>query len=395
MQTTQKSGGFVTLTVSLILLIAVTLVTLFTVKSVSLENKMTQNAARSQAAFETAEAGMAVAMAYLANDPDVDGDDVIDPVFDTDADGQGDSTEDTFGAQNTARAVVTVTDMTGGLMSRMQVSSTGFSDDNSAQRTVSQIVAYINPLPNAPGNPMTTRGAVVINGSATVHNPEGNSTIWSGDGVDLGSNNATATNVANPGDASYPGCMDTPMTCGTVQSSNKVSIGLDVIENDASLAALTPAELFENFFGLDPATFHASMVTIDTTPGAVNTDAQTAQHEVIWVEGNANLDQVTVGCASTVTGNNVCSDQDAKPSILVVNGDASFSGTPHFYGLVFVMGSLDAASNTTIHGAVISAGDVTNSTGGSLDVWYNSDLLAGLARTGPLSGSAGTWRDFQ
>ena len=58
------------------------------------------------------------------------------------------------------------------------------------------------------------------------------------------------------------------------------------------------------------------------------------------------------------------------------------------------MGNLNVGGNSTVHGALVSAGDLTNSTGGSLDVWYNSDILKGVRRAGPLSGLAGSWRDF-
>ena len=386
-----NNQGFVTLTISIVLLMAVTLISLFAVRSISLENKVTNNLNRRDIAFQAAEAGMASAFNYLATDPDVDGDNVIDSVFDTDGDGIGDTNEIDIG---TARAVITVVDLSGGEMTIMQVTSTGFSDDNSAAQAISQVLANVDPLPNTPDNPMTARGGVIITGSATVHNPEGHSTIWSGGDIDLGSNNATATNVADPGDAGYPGCMDTPMTCSTVSSSNKLTVGLDVIEHDSSLSALTANEMFINVFGMDPKTYRASKVSIETTPDNVGTDAHLAKSEVIWVEGDADLSGITVGCSSNVTGGNVCSNADTKPSVIIVNGDASFSGSPHFYGIVFVMGKLDASSNTTIHGAVISAGDVTNSTGGSLDVWYNSDILAGLRRAGPLTGTAGTWRDY-
>jgi len=388
---TKNNQGFVTLTISLILLIAVTLISMFSVKSISLENKVANNSYRSDIALQAAEASVASAFNYLSVDPDVDGDNAIDSVFDTDGDGIGDNNEMDI---SSARAVITVDDMSGGEMTLMQIRSIGFSDDNSARRVISLVVANVDPLPNTPNNPMTTRGAVVINGSATVHNPEGHSTIWSGNDIDMGSNNSTATNVADPGDAGYPGCMDTPMTCDTVSSSNRLTAGLDIIEHDSSLGALTPAEMFINFFGMDPVTYRDSMVSIDSTPGTVNGDAHLANYEVIWVEGDATINNITMGCTSAQNGANVCPVAETKPSVLIINGDLELSGTAQFYGIVFVMGNLDASANATVHGAIISAGDLSNSAGGSLDVWYNSDILAGLDRAGPLTGVAGSWRDI-
>ena len=387
----RKNQGFVTLTISLILLIAVTLISMFCVKSISLENKITNNSYRSDIALQAAEASVASAFSYLSADPDVDGDNAIDSVFDTDGDGLGDINEMDI---SSARAVITVDDMSGGDMTLMQIRSTGFSDDNSARRVISMMVANVDPLPNTPDNPMTTRGSVVINGSATVHNPEGHSTIWSGTDIDMGSNNSTSTNVADPGDAGYPGCMDTPMTCSTVSSSNRLTAGLDIIEHDSSLGALTPGEMFINFFGMDPVTYRDSMVSIDSTPATANGDAHLAKYEVIWVEGDATISNITMGCTSAQTGANVCPVAQTRPSVLIINGDLELSGTSQFYGIVFVMGSLDASANATIHGAIISAGDLSNTAGGSLDVWYNSDILASLDRAGPLTGVAGSWRDI-
>ena len=388
---TKNNQGFVTLTISLILLIAVTLISMFSVKSISLENKIANNSYRSDIALQAAEASVASAFNYLSVDPDVDGDNAIDSVFDTDGDGIGDNNEMDI---SSARAVITVDDMSGGEMTLMQIRSIGFSDDNSARRVISLVVANVDPLPNTPNNPMTTRGAVVINGSATVHNPEGHSTIWSGNDIDMGSNNSTATNVADPGDAGYPGCMDTPMTCDTVSSSNRLTAGLDIIEHDSSLGALTPAEMFINFFGMDPVTYRDSMISIDSTPGTINDDAHLANYEVIWVEGDATINNITMGCTSAQNGANVCPVAETKPSVLIINGDLELSGTVQLYGIVFVMGNLDASANATIHGAIISAGNLSNSGGGSLDVWYNSDILAGLDRAGPLTGVAGSWRDI-
>ncbi len=388
---TKNNQGFVTLTISLILLIAVTLISMFSVKSISLENKIANNSYRSDIALQAAEASVASAFNYLSVDPDVDGDNAIDSVFDTDGDGIGDNNEMDI---SSARAVITVDDMSGGEMTLMQIRSTGFSDDNSARRVISLVVANVDPLPNTPDNPMTTRGAVVINGSATVHNPEGHSTIWSGNDIDMGSNNSTSTNVADPGDAGYPGCMDTPMTCDTVSSSNRLTAGLDIIEHDSSLGALTPEEMFINFFGMDPVTYRDSMISIDSTPGTVNGDVHLANYEVIWVEGDATISNITMGCTSAQNGANVCPVAETRPSVLIINGDLELSGTAQFYGIVFVMGNLDASANATVHGAIISAGDLSNSAGGSLDVWYNSDILADLDRAGPLTGVSGSWRDI-
>jgi len=407
-RTRSSQRGALTLAVSLTILMLSTLVTFNVSKAILMEQRITNNDTRAKMAFEAAEAGIVAALDYIENDPDRDlavntynsgvacglpAGSTMDCIFDTDASGQGDTNASSVGS---ATVTVTLTDLSGGSLTNIRIVATGSSDDGSAVRQITQTIMTINPLPNAPDNPVITRGSMIIGGSATVHNPEGHSTIWTGSEIDMGSNASTATEVPDVGAAGYPVCMDTPpnfCTSLTEASDNSVK-GLDVIENDTSLAALSADDFFENFFGISPTTYRASMVTMDTVPATANTDIQLATHEVIWIEGNHTFSGVTVGCTTAVTGNNVCPLANQKPSITIVNGNASFSGGSQFYGILFVTGSVSISGNTTIRGAMVTAGDAESSTGGSFDVWYNSTILGGTSMAGATTGSAGTWRDF-
>jgi len=399
-----KQGGALTLAVSLTILMLSTLVTFNVSKAILMEQKISNNDIRAKMAFEAAEAGVVAALDYIETDPDRDGSvntygssvacetsgGPADCVFDTNSDGVGDTNVASVGS---ATVTVTLTDLSGD-MTRVRIVGVGVSDDGSASRSITQTLVTINPLPNAPDNPVITRGSMIIGGSATVHNQEGHSTIWTGSEIDMGANASTATEVPDVGGAGYPVCMDVPGTCSLVEASDNAVKGLDVIENDTSLSALSDDEFFENFFGVNKTTYRASLVTMETTAAAANIATHLATHEVIWVEGNTTFSGVTVGCTTPVTGSNVCPNANTKPSIIIVNGNAAFSGGSQFYGILFVTGSVAVSGNTTIHGAMVTAGDAESSTGGSFDVWYNSDVLAGTSLAGATSGSAGTWKDF-
>jgi hypothetical protein len=388
-----RQRGVLTLVVSLAILMLSTMVTFSVTKAILMEQKISNNEMRSKQAFEAAEAGMLAAMDYIDDGPDrVAPWGTIDPVFDTNADNIGDSASTTVG---TGTVTVTATDISADLdMTSVRIVAVGYSDDRSATRTITQTVVTINPLPNAPANPVVTRGSITIGGSATVHNEEGFSTIWTGGDVDLGSNNGTHTEVPDMDDPGYPACMDVPGTCELTDSSNRNLASIDVIENDTSLGALTADQFFMNFFGVSPTTYRASMVTIDTTPGAFNTATDLAQYEVIWVDGDTDIQGSTIGCTVSVTGSGECATANQRPCIVIIDGDVSFTGTPQIYGILYVTGNLELSGNVTVHGAVVSAGNADNSTGGSLDIWYNSDILAATTMAGNSTGSAGTWKDF-
>ncbi len=392
-----RQAGAATLAMSVVLLLLITMVSIYTSRTVIMEKRISANDFRARQAFEAAESGLQIAIAYIAESggADKDGDGNIDPVFDTDADGVGNVNTMTF-ADNSS---VTVT--VAGAFPQFQIQSVGVSDDRTATQTVRSIGSTTDALPNVPDNPLTTKSALTTVGSATIHNPEGHSTIWSGSDVDLGSNNSTATNIANPDDPGYPTCMDTSMTCSTVRSSSKIAVGLDVIEHDSSLNNLTAEQMFQNTFGLSMANYRESRVTLEVL--AANADnlasndaapgVDLATGEVIWVEGNTSIiDNTIVGCEVTT---NPCPDANLDPSILIINGDLTMIiGSPRFYGIVFVVGSVSIDGNTTITGALLVNGNVTSTTDGSLDLWYSSDMLQRSRDNGPMAGAPGSWQDW-
>ena len=397
--TRRRQEGVITIVLAIVLLILTSLVAVYTGGAILFERKIAANEFRSSQAFEAAESGMSTALAYIGarGGADKDRDGAIDPVFDTDGDGIGNVSSDNYGDGSSVTVTVT------GAFPNFDIAAVGVSDDRTATRTVRTIGTTADGLPNTPDNPVTARGEIIINGSATVHNPEGASTIWSGDNVDLGSNNATATNIADPNDAGYPSCMDYSMTCGTTRSSTKVALGLDVIDNDSSLANLTSAQMFENFFGTSMANYRDSRVTLDVLAANANNLAtdeaapgiHLAAGEIIWVEGDTSLDSVTtVGCTRPVTGAGTCAAADLDPSITVINGNLTTSGTPTFFGILYVVGNVVLGGNNTVHGALIIGGEAQSSTGGSLDIWYNSDVLNASRDNGPLTGGPGSWRDW-
>lgn len=389
-RTARRQAGFLTMALTIGILMLSTLVVFNVSSTILFEQRVVSNDQRARQAFEAAEAGLDAATAYIREDRDRTGDGVVDPVFDSNGDGIGDSDSRAVG---NASVTVTVEDVSdAGDMSTLRIISRGFSDDGSASQTLTYVLVNMLPLPNSPENPLTSRGGAIVSGAASVHNYEGFSTIWSGHDVDLGSNNVTATYVPDTSDPGYPACMDFSMTCSTVGSSNRLVLGVDVIENDASLAGLSPEELFRNYFGMTPEVYREAVATVDTTAAGISEDVQLATHEVVWIEGDVAIQSVTVGCEQHITGNNNCALNDIKPSIVIINGDVSFSGSPTFHGLVFVMGDVNLSGNTRIYGAMATAGEMGGT--GSLDIHYSSEILDGTRFAGSATGSAGSWRDF-
>jgi len=237
----------------------------------------------------------------------------------------------------------------------------------------------------------------VVNGSADIYNEEGHSTIWSGGPVDLGASGTVNTYIADPGSANYPVCLgDSFNPCGTLASTTSAIAGLDVIEQDTSLANLTKVEYFENFFGKTPTDYRNSVVTMDLD-ATVPTDVaqiQGATSEVIWVEGDLSLTAGTyIGCSINPPPSH-CPTANIKPVIMVVHGNLNMTGNVEFYGLLYVMEQTSGNGNVYLVGSTIVAGDDSNMTG-SFEIHYNSWVLESLAEEiGPPAASGNSWRDF-
>ena len=345
----KKQTGVASLVVTLVILVMVTLVTFYTAKTVLMEQKVTANDYRSKQAFEAAEAGMNDAYNFFNNsftgdassflntdasdggtNDDGDTNDLSDDVITND-----DGDEYRFTLDNGSSTIVTLSGD-----NPYSIKSQGFSDDGTGQHTIFQIVNNVDPLPNSPANPLIAKGPIIIGGSATVYNHEGHTTIWSGNAIDLSSNNASATYVADPGYAgaanqndayydankpdahkldhpAYPSCMDYSMTCSGTRSSNQVSIGLDAVENDSSLGNLTSSELFQHFFGVKPREYYDFRVKADMKFTAANVaNISNQAGKVIWVGPQPPLSSeppfpagttisiggMTVGCSVDVVG---------------------------------------------------------------------------------------------
>ena len=392
----KNQRGAVVLSLSIIFLLLTTFVTLYVSKSILIEQKIVNNEMRSKKAFEAAEYGLSVALSYIAEKADRDGDGVVDNIFAVDADNIGTTNISAVGNESVE---VKISDLNN--MLAFEIVSQGFSDDRVASKTITQVIQVVDSLPNAPDNPFTSRGAVTIGGSANVYNPEGNSTIWSGGDVSLGGNATIKSEIADPTDPNYPTCMDTPMTCELTSTVSESTVGLDVIEQDGNLANMSIDEMFENFFGMNPSTYKDSRATV-----LVNSDAEFASastnNEIIWFEGDAQVSANTVvGCGSaesefTYSGSQkvkTCPLANEAPSILIINGDLRVTGSPSFYGIVFVMGKLSGAGTPNFHGSVVVAGDLSGATG-SFGVWYNSRVLESVRTNGGFASASGAWKDF-
>lgn len=235
-----------------------------------------------------------------------------------------------------------------------------------AAARVNVTVALASAMPTAPIAAITTRGRFDIAGGLRVANE------------DAAVNGIT---IQAGGPVGQPPALLLDTVPGTPG-------GQSVVENDSSLAALTPDRMFSTFFGVSRALYQRQPATVSFTCGGGCGDRLrdlVAQHpgRPIWVTDALDIDSnVAIGSIDT-------------PALLIVNGAADMSAAgASITGVVYSQAAAWASNGRgSIRGALISEGDMVGAS--APDVRYDAAVIARIRVTqGSMVRVPGGWRDF-
>jgi Tfp pilus assembly protein PilX len=429
-----QQQGAATLFTALALLISITLVGLLASKTVLVETKITADNYRTGQATAAATAAMDHAVAYfMAGGLNQDGDTAVDftgpgaeptaasctmpattafPLTlasgaqttyaqfyfnntdDNACDCQTTATEDQDGDGDGDCMGTAGTNMT-----RALVTAKGWSDDCTAERTITQCVGTYDIFDSgeSPQQPFISRAGVGAFGNATIINRYNNSSIWTG-GADTVHGAAYGTYLRPSGTeiADYTTAeLDNEDEGDDTQlvSNRDAGNGIDVITNDNTLANKTVSsvnltdptqnDFFDMFFAHTKSEMRNSANDNGQMLAAgASLDGLTG---LIWVEGDTTLNGGPVGSAT-------------NPAILIVNGNLSISGNPDIFGVVYVTGALSITGTPIIKGSIVAEG---NSAGGGgtftlvYKPWGDDGTNAAppfIAGTGAVI--SGSWKDW-
>lgn len=394
-----NQNGAATLVVSIVLLVAITLVTLFTAKVVLDDIKIEANTYRTAQATSAANFGLDFALWYF----DTGGFDQLDETVNPAVAGTDDVVDSIVTSpltlqdgvnQITTAQVTFITDAfrCGGTTSWQNglVQSTGLSDDGLATQTMGQCVGPISILNgDGPEIPLTARTRIDTTGNTNIINRYTSTNIWSADDVII-TGASMGTYIRDPSvDPASAGFdyLDVDENVNTQLVSNRnLGNGADIISGDPSLKL--GAGFFGNFFGVDQ---RSVLEGLADSAGQSHADINNAvgQSGLIYATGDQQLTGGTIGSPTS-------------PAIVVVDGDFDFGGNAIIYGLVYVVGIMDVAGTPTVVGSSIveNEGGSDSSTGfegnGTLNLVYWQNFLDddGQPLPGLTSVIEGSWRDW-
>ncbi|MGD7036889.1 hypothetical protein [Methylotuvimicrobium buryatense] len=414
--------GAASLIVALILLIAITIVVLFTAKTVLVETQITADNYRTTQATAAASAAMDQAIAYFNNQ----GIDAGAPAYTNDV-------EDLpqCGANSSASPATHITLTSGSqttralfffnnvfydpddpnncqgqtspdntplpitYQDRAQITARGWSDDCAAVRTIIQCVGTFDVF-NAgkgPRQPFVSKAGVGAFGNAKIINRYNNSSIWSGSILDTsGAAFGTYLRPSNTEITNFTKAeLDSDNENANTQlvSNRDAGAGIDVISGDPNLTNASPDEFFNMFFSIDRDTLRGLAEDSDQKLAAGgNPNGMTG---VIWIgpDGTPSTTTTNIGGTTVIGSPNV-------PAIMIINGDLQLTGGT-IHGVVYVTGEIKIAGNAVIKGSILSESG-NNSGAGTLKLVYVPYGGEGSGPTPFIPGTgaviAGSWRDW-
>lgn len=415
----KRQRGAAVLVISVILLIAVTLVVIYAARVGLQDQRISGNQYRHKQAFSAAEAGLEYAASYLRANAILHNGNAADG-WNTCAGNQTlfpcniNGAEQVLGTVNGGTITSSVPSVAG--VSAFLVKTAddatvalgvGTSDDNTANSVVQASYAVRNLIVPGQLPPLMMPSGNLTGSFTVVPNPNGGGpgvpiSVWSTDDA-----LATATGSWQTCDhESYRDggvCMDIKgdgdtgddwQACSCTDfRSDKDNIGLDIVTYPVANFPTSPFVYVFGEEGDNPAELQAEIKSIAESEGLLLPNCNNLQASfsgltgsaLVWVEGDCSI-----GAGSEVGSRN-------KPIVLVVEGDIKTNGGAEVWGILVGLGGFQLNGGPVFHGSAIAenTGDLTN---GTYDQVYDEDVFANI--TDPEINSILTrlqysWRDFE
>lgn len=270
--------------------------------------------------------------------------------------------------------------------------ASGTSDDGVAKRTIGQCFGPVQILAgDGPEIPLISRTQIDTTGNANIINRYTNTNIWSADIVEItGASMATYIRDPSSGPLTQEQLLNTDEDVNTQLVSNRnLGNGADIISEDPALDM--DAGFFGNFFNADNREVLKSLAEGAEqyySEGEMNTAAGEGLSGLVYLEGDQSLSGGQIGSIDS-------------PAIVIVDGDLRTSGNPTVYGLVYVVGRFDVSGTPSIVGSSIVENEDGTGSGfdgsGTLNLVYWQNFLNdtdGPPVAGLSSVIEGSWRDW-
>lgn len=377
----KSSRGFITLTVTLIIIILVTILSLMTGRMLMNEQRSSSNNVRYKEAINSAQAGLDAALAKLSVDNEYRASFSSTSSVPFYQVSFGEDTTIQVGAVNLPVVSITAVGTSG------YSASAANSTNAESQVTLREQAIVGRVVSGTPDAPLVVAAGMAAGGSFDVGaNPNGGGagvplSIWSEKSVTVSGNAMTCglqEYYANSGcsnkDTSY---------------SNVDTHGSDILDEDTAF----PDNLLEYVFGV--STIEQLVQRLNSLGRSVSSDCASLG------PSSAGLYIVHGNCSPPNNVESIGTPDD--PIVLVIwDGDLSLNGNVNIYGIVFVHSSgattptIQLTGGATVFGSLI-ADEFINNSAGTYNAVYDAEVLKNIeqgSRFSYIAKVSGSWRDW-
>jgi len=418
-QTRHKQGGYATLGIAAVLLLVLSLMTIYLTRSGIIDIRTSANKARYAQALADAERKLEIGLGWLSQSAN------RNPATFTPASWQlcnhssfnGLKVQAGFGAswrclaQNVTYTVNTagpVTETTSIVISTPAASNAigksffvvaeGSSGDGSGAAVVKQGVYFYSSNGGAAGAPpMMGAGNIPLNGNFTVvANPNSGGqgvpvAIWSKTSIDVPSGTAATCQLGE-----Y--LLGGNNCSGASVISSSAGKGADIVDNDPNF----PSDVFEYLFGVPTLSYGTVKAQSQSVANCSNLTGLTG---TVWVTGDC-----------TIPSGTVVGTADAPLQLIVESGDFTMNANSTFYGLLFAFGppalpyvagtpynagDIKANGGAKFYGSMVSNDTVSMGMqiNGTFDMIYLKDVMDKISNPSntqfkTMARIPGSWADF-
>ncbi|MEA3638502.1 MAG: pilus assembly PilX N-terminal domain-containing protein [Lamprobacter sp.] len=428
--------GAATLMISVLILLLATVIVIGVSRTTLMEQRMSANEKRARETFEAAQAGLEHGLEYLTTPPANEDNAFVCRGIDRNCDNTADTLNPVAQATGasyrvsfcdpTSSAAVSCPDAIGApncdlldgefnddgdgntsndineavFLNIPLIVSCAWSDDQIGRQLIRQETSTVPTLGAKPTAPLISKGAINVQGSATVTNYYTNLTIWSGGAlINIGNSGKTFVRYPTlppPEIVPTPPGSATQSTCGSggseqcyVEVTNKDIIGPDIIMSDPTLANLSDARMFENYLGVENVDAYRSTVASKVLAPDATAGLSGIRGQAVLIDANGGNVSLPNGNINTVSSYLGTRD---RPVVIVIDGNWT-EGNSIVFGVVYVTGNIDLSGSPEVYGAVIVEGSVQGT--GGLNVLYDPYAVSNAnSFSGKPGLRSGTWRDW-
>jgi len=379
--------GYATLTMAVVLLIIMSLMTVYLTRSGIIDMRTAGNKVRYNQALANAELSLNTGIGWMINSSNRTG---LTPATWTTCD----TAPAPYNQMTNAWACFQPTGTTFYLATPASPASsrgviyfvigTGTSDDGSASATVKEGVYFTGSAGQNPAAaPMMGTGNVPLNGNfSVVANPNGGGTgvpisIWSKAVIDTPSGASATCQIQE---------YTTNGDCSVSSLSSSSGKGKDIVDNDPNF----PSDLFSYIFGVPTADYGS--VKAQATQWTDCSSLTAATTGIVWVTGSC-----TIPNGASVGNPNLI--------LVVQGGDVTMNANSTFTGLLFSFdpsgntGTIKANGGATFYGSMLSNNNVTmginiNGTFNMIYQQIGGNSSGGASPFKLLARIPGSWADY-